>query len=250
MYVQTYEQMNLRIDHSSPVPLHAQVEQLLRQMIELPEYKNGGFLPKEVDLAKKLGISRNTLRQATNKLEYEGLLIRKKGVGTKVAQNTVTTHLQHWHSFTQEMNNRGVEFKNFKLEAGWVKADKRLSAFFEIEENQPVLRLTRLRGDDDGPFVFFESYFHPRIGLTGNEDFTRPLYDILENDYHVVPTYSNEKIKARLASAITAKRLKIKKGEPVLIRERFVLDPGKRPLEYNIGFYTADRFTYTINIQR
>jgi GntR family transcriptional regulator len=131
-----------------------------------------------------------------------------------------------------------------------VKADKRLSAFFEIEENQPVLRLTRLRGDDDGPFVFFESYFHPRIGFTGNEDFTRPLYDILENDYHVVPTYSNEKIKARLASAITAKRLKIKKGEPVLIRERFVLDPGKRPLEYNIGFYTADRFTYTINIQR
>jgi GntR family transcriptional regulator len=153
--------MNLRIDHSSPVPLHAQVEQLLRQMIELPEYKNGGFLPKEVDLAKKLGISRNTLRQATNKLEYEGLLIRKKGVGTKVAQNTVTTHLQHWHSFTQEMNNRGVEFKNFKLKTSWVEADKRLSAFFEIKENQSVLRLVRLRGDDNGPFVFFECYFHP-----------------------------------------------------------------------------------------
>jgi len=242
--------MNLKIDHSSPVPLHAQVEQLLRDMIELSEYKNGGFLPKEIDLAKKLGISRNTLRQATNKLEYEGLLIRKKGVGTKVAQNTVTTHLQHWHSFTQEMNNRGVEFQNFKLQADWINADKKVAAFFEIEENQSVLRLTRLRGDDDGPFVFFESYFHPRIGLTGDEDFTRPLYDILENDYHVVPTFSNEKIKARLATAITAKRLKIKKGEPILLRERFVLDPGNRPLEYNIGFYIADKFTYTINIKR
>ena len=242
--------MDLKIDHSSPVPLHAQVEQLLRELITLPEYKNGGFLPKEVDLAKKLGISRNTLRQATNKLEYEGLLSRKKGLGTRVAQNTVTTHLQHWHSFTQEMNNRGVEFINFKLEASWVEADKKISSFFEMEESLPVLRLSRLRGDDNGPFVYFESYFHPRIGLTGDEDFTRPLYDILENDYHVVPTYSNEKIKARLATAITAKRLKIKNGEPVLIRERYVLDPGKRPLEYNIGFYIADKFTYTINIQR
>ena len=78
--------MKFKIDHSSAVPLHAQVETLLRELIELPKYKNGGLLPKEVDLAKQLGISRNTLRQATNKLEYEGLLVRKKGVGTRVAE--------------------------------------------------------------------------------------------------------------------------------------------------------------------
>lgn len=242
--------MNLKIDHSSPVPLHAQVEKLLRDMIELPEFKNGGYLPKEVELAKKLGISRNTLRQATNKLEYEGLLVRKKGVGTKVAQNTVTTHLQHWHSFTQEMNEKGIKFKNYMLTTDWVGASEKLAKFFEIEENKEVLRMSRLRGDDDSPFVYFESYFHPKIGLTGEEDFARPLYDILEEDFHVVPTFSNERIKARSASVITAKRLKIQKGEPVLVRERFVLDPGQRPLEYNIGFYQADKFTYTINIKR
>lgn len=76
--------MELKIDHKSTIPLHFQVEELLRKLIELPEYKNGDFLPKEIELAKKLGISRNTIRQATNKLENEGLLIRKKGVGTKV----------------------------------------------------------------------------------------------------------------------------------------------------------------------
>ena len=242
--------MILKIDHSSPVPLHAQVEVLLREMIEQPEYKDGNFLPKETDLARQLGISRNTLRQATNKLEYEGLLIRKKGVGTKVAQNTLTTHLQQWHSFTQEMNDRGVEFINYELITDWVNPDKKIADFFEINEDARVLRLSRLRGDDKGPFVFFESYFHPRIGLNGEEDFLRPLYEILENDYHVVPTSSNEQIKARRASVITAKRLKINKGEPVLVRERFVLDPGDRPLEYNIGFYIASRFTYTINIKR
>lgn len=51
--------MELIIDHQSPVPLHFQVEELLRKMLELPEYRNGGFLPKEVELAKRLGISRS-----------------------------------------------------------------------------------------------------------------------------------------------------------------------------------------------
>lgn len=242
--------MKLIIDHQSPVPLHAQVENLLRQLIELPEYQDGGFLPKEIDLARQLGISRNTLRQATNKLEYEGLLVRKKGVGTKVAKKTVTTHLQHWHSFTQEMNERGVQFKTFSLNVEWVEADEKLASFFKIEEQTRVLRLSRVRGDETGPFVYFESYFHPRIGLTGKEDFARPLYEILENDFHVVPSLSKEKIKARLASSITAKRLSIEKGDPVLVRERLVYDPGDRPLEYNIGFYCADKFAYTIDIKR
>lgn len=242
--------MNLKIDHSSAIPLHLQVEDLLRKLIELPEYKNGNLLPGEVDLAKKLGISRNTLRQATNKLEYEGLLTRKKGVGTRVVEKQVVTHLNDWLSFTQEMNKKGVAFTNYSLDVTWVEANQKISGFFKIEENTPILLLSRLRGDDEGPFVFFESYFHPRIGLKGNEDFTRPLYDILENDFYVTPAISNERIKARLASLITAKRLLIPQGTPVLVRERFVSDPGERPLEYNIGFYKADRFTYSIKIQR
>ncbi|RUT78873.1 GntR family transcriptional regulator [Ancylomarina longa] len=242
--------MKLKIDHNSPLPLHAQVEILLRKMIELPEYKSGGFLPKEIDLAKRLGISRNTLRQATNKLEYEGLLIRKKGIGTKVAEKGITTNLDNWQSFTQEMSDQGVDFVNFIIEAKWVKASEKISKFFDIKEGEKVLCLSRLRGFKDGPFVYFESYFHPRIGLIKDEDFTKPLYSILENKYNVVPSISKEEIKAKLASKITADRLKIQQGDPVLIRERFVSDPGKRPLEYNIGYYIAEKFTYSITITR
>jgi len=35
-----------------------------------------------------------------------------------------------------------------------------------------------------------------------------------------------------------------------LVRERFVSDPGNRPIEYNIGFYIAEKFTYSIDIKR
>ncbi len=242
--------MNLQINHSSSVPLHAQVEELLRKLIEQPKYQKGEFLPGEIDLAKQLGISRNTLRQATNKLEYEGLLVRKKGLGTKVTAQTVTTQLASWHSFTQEMNKKGIAFKNFLINAELVQCSEKVALFFNLPQKTEVVKLTRLRGDENRPFVYFESYFHPRIGITADEDFSRPLYELLEVKYKTPVALSREKIKARLATEITAKRLKIKKGDPVLIRERFVSDPGNRPVEYNIGFYIAEKFTYSIEIKR
>lgn len=242
--------MELKVNHKNPLPLHVQVEGLLRELIQEPEYQKGKLLPPEVELASKLGISRNTIRQATNKLEIEGLLIRKKGVGTWVAEKTLTTNLDQWHGFTQEMNQKGIVFKTFSLEVDKVKANPKVTAFFGIQNDLALLCLSRLRGDDDGPFVYFESYFHPRVGLTGKEDFSRPLYELLENDFHVIPSLSKERIKARLASAVIAKLLKVNAGDPVLVRERYVLDPGDRPIEYNIGYYKADRFTYAIDIKR
>jgi len=101
--------MKFQINHKSNVPLHFQVEELLRKMLEAPEFKNGAFFPKEVQLANRLGVSRNTVRQATNKLQNEGLIIRKKGVGTRTAnKKPLATGLDHWYSFTQEMKEKGV----------------------------------------------------------------------------------------------------------------------------------------------
>ena len=67
----------MKLDHSSNIPLHKQAEDLLRTMIQQEEYKSGKLLPNEVELSKSLNISRNTLRQAINKLVFEGLLVRK-----------------------------------------------------------------------------------------------------------------------------------------------------------------------------
>ena len=74
----------MKLDHASSKPLHVQAEEILRKLIESEEYKNGKFLPNEVDLSERLNISRNTLRQAINKLVFEGLLIRKKLLSTIV----------------------------------------------------------------------------------------------------------------------------------------------------------------------
>ncbi len=241
--------MNLQINHDSHLPLHAQVEQVLRKLIAQAAYKKGKPLPKEVELANRFGVSRNTVRQATNKLENEGLITRKKGVGTFVTSHGLSTQLSHWHSFTLEMLEKGIAFENSAVSLSRVKADEKLSRFFRIRKGTMILVLKRLRAVEGEPVVYFESFFHPRITLSEEEDFTQPLYQLLEEKFGVVVVRSNEHIRAQLAGTM-AKKLKLSSGDPILVRERFVFDPGDRPVEYNIGYYRADKFTYSIDIKK
>ena len=242
--------MSYSINHKSAVPLHAQVENLLRELIASEEYKKGKLLPNEINFAKELGISRNTVRQATNKLVYEGLLVRKKGVGTKAADQSVDTRINNWLSFTQEMQSKGIKIKNYEITTEWVEASEEIAAFFRIPEGKKILKMSRLRGREEYPFVYFISYFHPMVGLTGNEDFSKPLYEILEKEHSVVAKTSKEEISARAADKFLATKLNINPGDAILKRKRFVFDPGSRPIEYNIGYYRADSFVYTIESER
>ena len=82
------------------------------------------------------------------------------------------------------------------------------------------------------------------------ENFTRPLYELLEIGYHIVVKTSKEEISARLAGEVIAEKLEIKANDPILIRKRFVYDVNNVPIEYNIGYYRADSFTYTIEAER
>lgn len=242
--------MRYAIDHKSSYPLHKQAETLLRKMILEEEYQNGKALPNEVEMAKKLAISRTTLRQAINTLVSEGLLIRKKRVGTKVAPAPVSSRSNNWLSFSQEMKIRGIPIKNFELHITWVFPDEALANFFGIKTDRKILKMERVRGKTNEPFVYFASYFHPRIGLTGNEDFKRPLYEILETDYSVIATLSKEEISAKAADPVIAEKLVIPVGSPILFRKRFVFDQGERPIEYNLGYYKADSFVYTVESTR
>lgn len=220
-------------------------------MVDSAAYSEGKLLPNEVDLAKQLAISRTTLRQAINKLVYEGLLIRKKGVGTWVNENRpLSTKSKNWLSFSQEMAARGIPIRNFELHVSWVTPDQELANFFEIKKDIKILKLVRLRGTTEGPFVYFVSYFHPRVNLTGEEDFKLPLYEMLERTHGVVADKSMEEIGARAAGDLLAEKLEIDAHQPVLFRKRHVYDQGARPIEFNLGYYNAESFTYTVESTR
>lgn len=250
LIIQLEPGMKTEIDRESPIPLHQQAEEFLRKLIDREEYKNGKLLPNEVELSKQFKISRNTLRQAINKLVFEGLLVRRKGYGTKVARKGFVGGIKNWLSFSQEMKKLGIKIKNFELFIGTRKANKEVAGFFNIEVNTRCLKLERVRGNEEYPFVYFISYFNPKIPLTGEEDFKTPLYELLENDYNIIVKTSREEICAGLAGDLIAGKLEISPNDPILIRKRFVYDINDVPVEYNIGYYRADSFTYTLEAQR
>ncbi len=57
-----------------------------------------------------------------NKLIIEGLLDRKKGMGTKVVEKNIGTQPKNWMSFTLEMNNVGETFIDYEIIAEKIKA--------------------------------------------------------------------------------------------------------------------------------
>jgi GntR family transcriptional repressor for pyruvate dehydrogenase complex len=60
------------------------VFEALHEMIATGRFPRGQKLPPQDELARQLGVSRNTLREAVNKLSAMGLLISRQGVGTVV----------------------------------------------------------------------------------------------------------------------------------------------------------------------
>src|SRR6266487_7205488 len=79
----------VRPDRSSPVPLYFQVAQRLEDAIEAGDIQAGTRLENEVDLARQLGLSRPTVRRALEYLVDKGLLVRKRGAGTRVVDSKV-----------------------------------------------------------------------------------------------------------------------------------------------------------------
>ena len=72
----------------------------------------------------------------------------------------------------------------------------------------------------------------------------------MEKDFDVVVKTSKEEVMASLAGKFIAEKLEINDDDPILIRKRFVYDTEGKPVEYNIGYYRADSFTYTIEAER
>ncbi len=240
----------MKLNKTAKVPLHIQAEKILRELIGREEYKNGRLLPTEVELSRQLGISRNTLRQAIDRLTSEGLLIRKKGVGTKVARKGISVGVKNWMSFSQEMRMLGIEVRNYELHLSYQFPSPEIAGFFGIDEDRKCLVLERLRGNTEFPFVLFISYFNPSLPLTGEENYVKPLYEMLQDRCGVTVKTSREEISARCAGEAIAAKLDISPSDPILVRKRCVYDEAGLPVEYNLGYYRSDSFTYFIESTR
>lgn len=241
----------MRLQQGSPLPLHVQVQQLLRELCRCPEYQQGALLPDEVTLASRLGISRGTVRSGIAKLVQEGLLERKAGVGTRVVtRKHFESGVTAWRSFTREMARKGITVQTYDQELSTTEATGEVAQALRIKTGALVKRLDRLRGWDGIPVLHSRSWFHPRLGLTGKEVFDKPLYEVLQAETGAVVHHAREEFLAIGASVEMARRLRVSKGTPLLLRRHTVFDPGSRPIELCEVHYRSDRFTLTLDLRR
>lgn len=240
----------LKLDHQSSVPLRAQVEQLLRDLVRQPKYQRGALIPDEVKLATQLGISRGTVRSGISKLVFEGVLERKAGVGTRLSPRHVESGIRAWRSFTREMAAKGLKVQNFRLDYGLAAPSAEAAQALQLDSSTQVWRLDRVRGWNGKPVLQSTSWFHPRLGLKGDEDFTRPLYEILEKTTGVRPHRAREEFLGTIADAHTAALLLVAEGAPLLLRRHTVFDPGNRAFEFAEVCYVSARFTLTMDMRR
>ena len=94
---------NLQADNS--VPLYFQLVSIIKRYVSAGILSPGDLLPSETELCANLGISRSTVRQAIGSLEDEGLVVRKQGRGTFVAEPKMRRRSENVYSFTSEIKS-------------------------------------------------------------------------------------------------------------------------------------------------
>jgi GntR family transcriptional regulator len=149
-----------------------------------------------------------------------------------------------------EMASKGITVKNFRLDYRQVEASAPAADALQLEAGTPLWRIDRVRGWNGKPVLQSTSWFHPRLGLKGTEDFSRPLYETIEKAAGVRPHHAREEFLAVSADVRISKLLQVARGRPLLLRRHTVFDPGNRPFEFAEVRYVSSRFTVSLDLRR
>lgn len=237
------------INRDHPLPLYYQLMQVLRRRVEEGEWKPGDLIPSERELSETYGVSRMTVRQALAELVDDGLLRRAQGRGTFVAKPKIRKRLSRLTSFTEEMRTRGKRASAQILRLEVVPAKPRVADVLQIDSDQPITLIERLRLADGEPVGIECSH----ISFEGceailREDLSGSLYRLLRERFGLVPTRAREEMEAGACRSREARILKIPRRAPVLRIRRRTLDQDQRPFEYVESVYRGDNYVLSVEL--
>ncbi|MBT3168052.1 GntR family transcriptional regulator [Streptomyces sp. Vc74B-19] len=231
------------------VPKYYRIKQRLLQMTD--ERVPGSPMPAERLLAVEFGTSRTTVRKALLELVSEGRLDRIQGKGTFVARPKVYRTLQ-LTSYTEDMRAQGLSPASRVLDIGYVPADAELAALLEVEPEDRVLRIERLRLAGGEPMAIEATHLSARRfpGLRRNLSRYTSLYTTLAEVYGVRPAEADETIETSPATPREAGLLGTDVGLPMLLLSRHSRDGSGAPVEWVRSVYRGSRYKFTARLRR
>jgi len=241
------------VNFDSPLPYYIQIRDRIKEQIAAGTLKHGDQLPGEPALCQLCSVSRTVIRQALAELENEGLVTRKKGIGTFIAEPETFERLSaKLTGFYQDMRLRGHTPFTRMLNQEVIPADEIVSRYLQIEPGTPVVRLNRLRFIDMEPIVLTDTYLPAHL-VPGLEtlDLTRSsLYEVLEHHFHLNLSRGHRVIGAAAASDDQAALFQVHPRDPMIVITNVTFAVDGTPVEYYHGLYRGDRNIFEVEMIR
>ena len=240
------QQINVLIDRSSPVPLYHQLAEQLSGAITGGQLQPGDPFENEVAVAERLRLSRPTVRRAIQELVDQGLLVRRRGLGTTVANRKVHRKVE-LTSLYDDLERDGRLPRTAVLDVELV-TDARAAAALDLPPDTPLLHLKRVRYAGETPLALMLNWLPPaHSDLTRDELERHGLYAALR-ERGVKPVVAQQSIGARMPTVAERRHLQIRGAHPVLTMSRMAFDAGGNAVEYGDHSYRASDYTIDLMV--
>ena len=232
--------------NSSGMPAYQRIQGIIRKRIESSQLHPGDPVPSERGLAKIHHVSLMTARHALASLERDGIVERRRGIGTFVAAPKI--HFNKLMSYTEQMASRSLTAGSRVLFAKIIDNESEAAARLSLPPTSGILKLERLRHAAGEPFALETCYLNAAefAGLLDAPIGRESLFAILERNYKVELGYADEEVDATAADPRIAELLAIPRREPLLRIRQIIYSTKGKAVMYVLGFYRSDRHNLVI----
>ncbi|NCY04292.1 MAG: GntR family transcriptional regulator [Burkholderiaceae bacterium] len=230
------------------ITAYQEVKQKITRDIVNGRYFIGQALPAEKEFAKEFKVSIGTLRKAVDELVSEGIVIRRQGKGTFIAEHDEQRLLYYFfHVIKHDADNKNypkVELVSFQSATANGEEAKKL----ELKEGSPVWRIVN-RLSLDGQCVIVDRLTlskerFPKLTKLAFKDREGSIYQLYQAKYGQLVTRTSERLRAGAASKQDAEWLNIKPGDPVIIIRRIAIGIEDEPIEWRISTLNTECHEY------
>lgn len=209
----------------------------------------GQRLISEPDLAKQMGVSRATLREAMRTFETQGLIRRRQGSGTYVVGKVpvMDAGLEVLESLDTMASRMNLQTTVSDLHVDQVDADKETAAGLGVAEMVRLTRIRRVMRADSRPVAYLIDTLPADTLKPGDlpNGFTGSVLDLMLSRGNKL-TVSRAAISATNATADVAKALEIQRGDVLLqFVSQLYLDTGK-VVDYTLSYFIPGYFHFHV----
>ena len=194
-------------------------------------------LPGEIRMAEIFGVTRVTMRRALARLQQEGILQARKGVGIFVRPMPLRYRLDHGNRFSDGLDRPGALIAAITLALARGEADPEEAEALRLSPGDPVIRMTRLRAVDEAP-VYLSRKTFPVAHLPEFETAYAPRSSVRDVfQAHGIATYRRvqTRVTGGFATDAEAASLRLSPRMPVLRTVALNATLDGRIIEYNLG---------------